>query len=235
MIENWIKRARCSVSYDIKVKSAEFKLGISELDHLLKWQMENPEAIGICMVGRSNVGKSSLINKIFGAKTARVSNTPGRTREVNIFTFQLTFDNKDFQHPPLFLIDLPGYGHAEVSKQMSKNWERLMGQFFLGLSPHLMVINIQDARHPDQKSDREFYKFMRDMHQEVILMFNKIDKLKTQKERSALQKSMVGLSKNYKKIRKMFFVSAETGDQLPPAVHSIVQYLMERIEFQQQS
>lgn len=219
------------MSFSIKTNSAEFLMGISKVEQLDQWLDQNPNSIGVCVVGRSNVGKSSLINAIFGNKTARVSKTPGRTREVNIFKFNLLKENKEFSHKEVYLIDLPGYGHADVSKEMSKNWDQLMGTFFFKLSPHMLIINIQDARHPDQKSDRDFYKFLTNIQNEAILLFNKIDKLKTQKERAELQKNIPLLSKKYKWIRKMYFVSAETKQGMEPALDNIVQFLIQQIEF----
>jgi GTP-binding protein len=219
------------MSFKIKPKSAQFLMGISKLEQLETWLDKNPNAVGICFVGRSNVGKSSIINSIFGDKTARVSKTPGRTREINIFDFKLLKDNKEFSHSELFLIDLPGYGFAEVSKEMSHNWDLLMGTFFMKLSPHFMVINIQDARHPDQASDREFYKFVTKTENEVLLLLNKIDKLKTQKERAELQKLIPALSKAYKWIRQMYFVSAETKQGLDPINEFIILYLNQQMEF----
>jgi GTP-binding protein len=223
------------MSFKIKGHSTEFLMGVAKVEQLNEWMAKNPDAIGVAIVGRSNVGKSSMINSIFENKAARVSKTPGRTREINIFKFKLQKDKVDFPHPTLFLIDLPGYGHAEVSKEMSKNWDQLMGSFFVNLSPHILIINIQDARHPDQASDREFYGFIKNTNSEVALFFNKMDKLKTQKERAALNKEIPALSKKYKHIRKMYFVSAETKDGLEPAVDFLIQYLAEQIEIKNQS
>ena len=218
------------MSYSIRSNSANFLMGIAKVEQLSLWLDQNPSAIGICFVGRSNVGKSSIINSIFGNKTARVSKTPGRTREVNIFNFSLNKDNKEFEHPELFLIDLPGYGFAEVSKDMQKNWNILMSSFFAKISPHLLVVNIQDSRHPDQDSDREFYKFVSSVSNDVILLFNKMDKLKTQKERAALQKQVPALSKAYKFIRQMYFMSAETKKGLDPVLDTIHTFLLQQIE-----
>ena len=219
------------MGYSIKNNSAEFLMGISKVEQLDAWLDSHPNAVGICFVGRSNVGKSSIINTIFGNKTARVSKTPGRTREINIFNFKLNLDNKDFTHPEIFMIDLPGYGFAEVSKGMSKNWDQLMGTYFLKLSPHFLIVNIQDSRHPDQASDRDFYKFVSNIENEVILLFNKIDKLKTQKERAVLQKMIPGLSKSYKWIRQMYFVSAETKQGMEPVLEMVTNYLVQQLNF----
>ena len=111
------------MSYKIAKGSATFRYGFSKPEQLISWLQENPDAIGLSFIGRSNVGKSSLINSLFGKSTARISKTPGRTREVNIFTFSLSNEGKtDENIPPLFLFDLPGYGYAEVSKEVHKNW-----------------------------------------------------------------------------------------------------------------
>jgi GTP-binding protein len=230
IIEQYRPRSK-KMSYSIRPNSANFLMGISKIEQLESWLDSHPEAVGICFVGRSNVGKSSIINSMFGNKTARVSKTPGRTREINIFNFQLNLNNKEFSHPEIFMIDLPGYGFAEVSKEMSKNWNQLMGSYFMKISPHFMIVNIQDSRHPDQASDREFYKFVSTVGNEVILLFNKIDKLKTQKERAELQKLIPGLSKAYKWIRQMYFVSAETKQGMEPVNEVVINYILQQLEF----
>jgi GTP-binding protein len=220
------------MTYQIRPQSTEFKLGISQLDQLQLWLAENPAAIGVAMVGRSNVGKSSIINALFGKSVARVSKTPGRTREVNIFTFKVNLDGKLSDLPSFFLIDLPGYGHAEVSKEMSRNWNDLIGAFFEFISPGILLINLQDARHPNQAADKQFYEFLKDFNNRAILIFNKIDKLKTQKERSELDKLKPILSKAYKSIRQMYFASAETKKGLPQVEEAVIAHLLEQIELQ---
>jgi GTP-binding protein len=220
------------MNYSIRPQSTEFKLGISDLEQLEIWLNENPSAIGIAMVGRSNVGKSSLINALFGKSVARVSKTPGRTREVNVFTFNVNLNGKKSDLPAFYLIDLPGYGHAEVSKEMSRNWNELIGAFFELISPGILLINLQDARHPNQEADQKFYEFLKDFSNKAILIFNKLDKLKTQKERAVLDKLKPVLSKSYKSIRQMYFASAETKQGLPQVEEAILAHLLEQIELQ---
>ena len=134
------------------------------------------------MVGRSNVGKSSLINSLFGQKTARTSKTPGRTQAINIFSFSLEGSEKVY-----YLFDLPGYGHAQVSKKMGKDWSILMDTFFRVCGQGTLLINLQDCRHPLQKVDAEFGEYIAPMKHSIYLIFNKIDKLK-QKERNQFKK-----------------------------------------------
>lgn len=218
------------MSYKIKPHSASFKMGISSPAQFEEWLTAHPDIIGISMVGRSNVGKSSIINSLFGSKTARVSKTPGRTREINIFEFELSLNGKKSELPSFYLIDLPGYGFAEVSKDMSKNWDELMGAFFAHLSPAMMLINLQDARHPNQDADKQFHKFLKNYTRNAILLFNKMDKLKTQKERAVLDKLKPALSKEYKWIRQMYFASAETKKGLPQVEEAIIAHLLEELE-----
>jgi GTP-binding protein len=218
------------MSYKIKPHTANFKMGISNPAQFEEWLSAHPDIIGISMVGRSNVGKSSIINSLFGSKTARVSKTPGRTREINIFEFELSLNGKKSELPPFYLIDLPGYGFAEVSKDMSKNWDELMGAFFAHLSPAMMLINLQDARHPNQDADKQFHKFLKTFTRNAILVFNKIDKLKTQKERAVLEKLKPSLSKEYKWIRQMYFASAETKKGLIEVEDAIIAHLLEELE-----
>jgi GTP-binding protein len=218
------------MSYQIKPHTAVFKMGISDPAQFNSWIAANPDIIGVGFVGRSNVGKSSIINALFGSKTARVSKTPGRTREINIFEFELGLNGKKCDLPKFYLIDLPGYGHAEVSKEMSKNWDQLMTSFFATLSPGMMLINLQDARHPNQESDKGFHQFLKNFTRNAILVFNKMDKLKTQKERAELDKLKPALSKEYKWIRQMYFASAETKKGLPQVEDAIVAHLLEELE-----
>jgi GTP-binding protein len=208
-----------------------FQMGISSPDQLQDWLDSNPEALGLAFVGRSNVGKSSLINSLFGKGIARTSNTPGRTREINIFKFELGERGIAQElEQPLFLFDLPGYGFAEVSKELSKNWNTLMDVFFSDISPYVSLVNLQDSRHPNQASDKEFHHFIKTYHYETFLVFNKIDKLKTQKERAALEKLKPALFKEYKWVKQIYFVSAEKGTGVKPLEESLISNLLVKNE-----
>ena len=218
------------MSYTIRPQSAQFLMGISDVNQFEEWLAKNPDRLEVCFAGRSNVGKSSMINALFGGKTARVSKTPGRTREINIFEFELNLNGKKTDMQKFFLIDLPGYGHAEVSKEMSKNWNELMGAFFAQVSESMLLLNLQDARHPDQDADRQFYDFIKRYTRKTILVFNKIDKLKTQKERNVLEKLKPILSKDYKWIRQMYFGSAHSKKGIPQIEEAIITHFLEELE-----
>ncbi|MDA9189773.1 50S ribosome-binding GTPase, partial [bacterium] len=114
-----------------------------ELENFLSNLSDSQKAL--CFVGRSNVGKSSLINALFKNGMAKVSNTPGRTREINVFSFI-------YQKQEYLFFDLPGYGYAKISKSIQKLWRELIVTFFESIPPSFIVIAIQDARHPFQSA-----------------------------------------------------------------------------------
>lgn len=182
--------------------NTEFLFSFESPTQLEDWMENNPNYTGICMLGRSNVGKSSIINSLFGKKTAVVSKTPGRTRAVNIFSYE----DKDHS---FFLFDVPGYGFAQASKAQLKNWKVLMNTFFSLCSDKTLLINIQDSRHPFQKADLEFLSFILGYDKDFFIAFNKVDKLKTQKERSATIRSVKENKQKYPFIGHSLFVSAE--------------------------
>ena len=207
---------------EIKKGSAKFLRAYDTPEQIVKWWDENPDAIGIAFVGRSNVGKSSLINSLFGGKTAKTSKTPGRTQKINIFSFELTKDNT---YKKYYLYDLPGYGHAAVNKAMSKNWVVVMDAFFSTLNGKTLLLNLQDARHPNQDMDKKFYDYINPKLVEILLIFNKIDKLKKQKERAVLDKLKPQIIKDFKHVKQIFYVSAEKKDGLDPLEQSLISYL----------
>lgn len=209
---------------ELKVKkgSANFIRAFDQIIQIQDWWHQNPNTPGLAFVGRSNVGKSSIINSMFGQKTAKTSKTPGRTQKINIFTFKLENDPEEKLY---YLYDLPGYGHAEVSKAMSKNWREIMTEFFALMNDNSLLINIQDARHPNQKSDQVFYDYINSENVPIFLVFNKLDKLKKQKDKAALNKIKPQLYKEYKKVKQIYFVSAEKKTGLDPLEASIISFL----------
>lgn len=209
---------------NIQKGKTEFIMGIDTVDQLKTWLNEHPFVNGIAFVGRSNVGKSSLINALFGKKTARVSNTPGRTRQVNIFNFIVeNRETKSLEN--FYLFDVPGYGHAEVSKEMGQNWQHLLETFFQLCSDKMLLLNVQDARHPLQESDFIFHNYMKGFDLETYILFNKIDKLKTQSERAKLKNHMPEIYERFKWIKQIHFTSAEKGDGIPQVEQAIITFV----------
>ena len=207
----------------IQKGKTEFLLGIDKVEQLQNWLNENSFYSGVAFIGRSNVGKSSLINSLFGKNTARVSKTPGRTRQVNIFRF--TLEEKGQEPQSFFLFDVPGYGHADVSKEMSQKWQELLDTFFQMCSEKILLLNIQDARHPLQDSDVVFHDYIKSFKLETYLLFNKMDKLKTQSERSRLQNLKPSIYKEFKWVKQIHFVSAEKGDGLPGVEVALIDFV----------
>lgn len=199
-------------------------MGIDTIEQLQTWLNEHSFINGIAFIGRSNVGKSSLINSLFGKSTARVSKTPGRTRQVNIFSFNV--ENRETKTVESFyLFDVPGYGHADVSKEMARNWQQLLDTFFQLCSEKILLLNIQDARHPLQDSDLVFHDYIKSFDLETYVLFNKVDKLKTQSERSKLRNRMPEIYQKFKWIKQIHFTSAEKGDGLPAVELAIINFV----------
>ena len=131
---------------------------------------ENPE---IAFSGRSNVGKSSLINKIFNRKSlARVSSVPGKTATINFYSVD-----------GCFMADLPGYGYAKVSKGEKLRWSELIEGYLTSDRDIALVVQLIDMRHPPSADDLHMIDFLIDCEQPFIIVFTKADKLsKRQRE-----------------------------------------------------
>lgn len=122
----------------------------------------------IAFVGRSNVGKSSLLNTITGRKKlARVSGSPGKTRTINFYIV-----NDSFR-----IVDLPGYGYAKVSKAVSKGWGEMMERYLSNRENLIKVIQLVDIRHEPSKQDVEMYRYLRYYGLDGIVVATKADKV----------------------------------------------------------
>ena len=110
-------------------------------------------ALEIAFLGRSNVGKSSLINKLLGSKEAKVSSTPGRTRAINFFALHEGTEQKFKAKPELIFADLPGYGYAKISKSISAEWPKFIEPYLADREPLALCICLVDSNIPPQESD----------------------------------------------------------------------------------
>lgn len=129
-----------------------------------------PDRPEIAFAGRSNVGKSSLINALCGRKAlARTSNTPGRTREINFFTIE----------DQAYLVDMPGYGYAKVPKDMVAGWTRLIERYLRGRESLRRTFLLIDSRHGVKKNDKDIMKGLDQTAQLYQIVLTKADKLKS--------------------------------------------------------
>ncbi|MFG1503321.1 ribosome biogenesis GTP-binding protein YihA/YsxC [Halobacteriovorax sp. ZH5_bin.2] len=218
------------MEYKIAKGTTQFRYGMTDVNQLIEW-LNAEKPIGVSFIGRSNAGKSSTINSLFGKSTAVTSKTPGRTRQVNIFSFQLEKEGKIVDNiPPFYLFDLPGYGHAKVSKEIHAHWANLMDEFFRNCGEQNLMLNLQDARHPNQKADLVFRDYLSPFGHEAFLLFNKLDKLKTQKDRAALNKLKPAIFKEHKWVTQIHFISALKGQGVPQLENAIINYLLLQYE-----
>ena len=133
--------------------------------------------IEIAFAGRSNVGKSSMINKIFNRKNlARVSSMPGKTATINFFKLE----NVRF-------VDLPGYGYAKVSKSEKMRWAELMEGYFNSERDIALVMQLVDYRHPPTKDDLSMIEYLIEMEFPFIIVLTKADKLSLKQRRERLE------------------------------------------------
>ncbi len=136
----------------------------------------------IAFAGRSNVGKSSLLNLLTNRKSlARVSGSPGKTRTINFYRV-----NKQFR-----IVDLPGYGYAKVSKSMSKDWGPMMEEYFQKRQGLKKVIQLVDIRHAPSAQDVQMYEYLRHYGFDGIVVATKADKV----SRNELQKCIAVIRK----------------------------------------
>lgn len=156
-------------------------------------QAPSPQSSEIVFLGRSNVGKSSLLNILLGKKLAKSSATPGKTQLINFFGVEFINDNEIL---PLVFVDLPGFGYAKVSKEVKAKWEKNLLEFLQKRSAIKLLIHLRDARHPNLTQDDEVLQFLRNLKrgdQEIVTIFTKADKL-TQSEITKLKNSHAILS-----------------------------------------
>jgi GTP-binding protein len=155
-------------------------------------------------LGRSNVGKSSLINSLLGQKLAHVSSTPGRTRMIN---FIGVYGKANQPRPEMMLVDLPGYGYAKISKSISAEWPKFIEPYLGERSALQLAIVLIDSNIPAQGPDHQLIEFLQHAEREFIVVGTKTDKLSGNKLRSALAQ----LSRDHG-IAHILPYSTKTGD-----------------------
>lgn len=135
-------------------------------------QFPLPDVPEVAFLGRSNVGKSSLLNALVGEKAAKVSQTPGRTRAINFFALL-----NQSQKRKLVFADLPGYGYAKISKSISSTWPAFIEPYLAIRSTLKLCICLVDSNVPPQQSDRQLMDWLRASGREFAVVATKIDRL----------------------------------------------------------
>jgi GTP-binding protein len=147
---------------------SRFMLSASDAAHF-----PPPSLPEVAFLGRSNVGKSSVINALVGTKLARTSNTPGRTRSINFFEIRRAGQPK----PELLFTDLPGYGYAKVSREISEDWARFVDPYLHQRSSLSLCLALVDANVPPQASDRQLLEFLEAAKRPHAIVATKCDRL----------------------------------------------------------
>jgi GTP-binding protein len=135
------------------------------------------DAPEVAFLGRSNVGKSSLINTLLGSKEAKVSSTPGRTRAINFFALHEGTEAKFNVRPSLIFADLPGYGYAKISKSISSDWPSFIEPYLGERQQLALCICLVDTNIPPQESDTQLIAALRSMHRPFLVVGTKSDRL----------------------------------------------------------
>lgn len=162
-----------------------------------------PDRIEVCFAGRSNVGKSSLINALTGRKNlARASNTPGRTQEINYFT---TPDGP-------YLVDLPGYGYAEAPLAIVQKWQRLLKAYLAGRQTLRRAFVLIDTRHGVKAVDDEILTLLDKSAVTFQVVLTKADKVSEQDCEKTLQQVRAALARHPAAYPEIVLTSSEKGD-----------------------
>jgi GTP-binding protein len=160
-----------------------------------------PSVSEVAFLGRSNVGKSSLLNALVGEKAAKVSQTPGRTRAINFF--QLS-DEK--QRPRLIFADLPGYGYAKISKSISAEWPKFIEPYLAERETLTLCICLVDSNIPPQASDGKLLEWLRHVGRDFMVVATKADRLSG----NARTRNLAAIRSTFE-LDEVLPVSAKTG------------------------
>lgn len=199
----------------MEIKEARFLISNTDVEKCPK-----PDLPEYAFIGRSNVGKSSLINMITRKKAlAKTSGSPGKTRLINHFIVDDQW----------YLVDLPGYGYAKIAKTERKKWERLTRNYILLRKNLYCLFVLVDSRHDPQKSDLEFMEWLGLSQVPFAIVFTKTDKLKPEVLNQKLKNYEQEMLRTWEYMPEIFVTSSETGtgrsellkyiDTLNKAVH----------------
>ena len=143
-----------------------------------------PNLPEVAFLGRSNVGKSSVINTLVGTKLARTSSTPGRTRSINFF--EVRWPGKP--RPELLFADLPGYGYAKISREISQEWPKFIEPYLFHRSTLTLCLALVDINVPPQQSDGQLLDFLNASGRDFVVIATKSDRLSNPQLSKALKR-----------------------------------------------
>ena len=165
-------------------------------------QFPAPAAPEIAFLGRSNVGKSSLINALLGEKIAHVSSSPGRTRTINFIALR---EKQETVDPDLILADLPGYGYAKISREISAEWPKFIEPYLAEREPLRLCVCLVDANVPAQPSDKQLIQWLQHHGRELLVVATKSDRLSS----NQLNKALANLKREHQ-VERILPCSAKT-------------------------
>ncbi len=181
----------------MKIKSAEFVMSNSDVA-----KCPREKLIEYAFIGRSNVGKSSLINMLMQKKSlAKTSGRPGKTQLINHFLI-----NKNW-----FLVDLPGYGYARVSKSSKRIFQKFITQYFSKRQQLALAFVLIDCRHKPQKVDLEFMQWMGENQVPFSIIFTKQDKMKPNALTKNIEDYKLKMLESWEEMPKYFITSSSNG------------------------
>ena len=187
--------------------------------------LPSPGAPEVAFAGRSNVGKSSLLNALTNRKTlARVSNTPGRTQQLNFFSLTGAAGGEE----RLRLVDMPGYGYAAVGKEKVASWSKLMRDYLRGRAQLARVFVLIDARRGIKPVDNEMFDLLDQAAVSYQAVLTKHDELKPAERTAVVAETLAALRKRPAAYPELIFTSSQTGEGVVTLRAAIARLLRER-------
>lgn len=201
------------------LKTAEFVKSSQYLE-----QCPQPDMPEFAFIGRSNVGKSSLINMLVDKKDlAKTSSQPGKTQLINHFLI-----NEEW-----YLVDLPGYGYAKTSMENRKKWRKMIEDYLLKRVNLLTVFVLVDSRLEPQKIDLEFINFLGENQVPITLIFTKTDKQSAKKTEESLERFKESLSEYWEELPEIILTSSEKRvgrDEVLETIENIIPFFNQENE-----